>query len=278
MRVALLVVGDEILDGSTTDSNSGWVCRQISGRGASVVRTAVVPDDPREIGQGLDFLLQVEPRLLITLGGLGPTRDDLTVGAVADYFGVRLAEHPDGARIVSERYAALAEAGRVRDASSPAALQARAKMALLPEAAVALDNQVGAAPGVWFDPKEDLSVLNLPGVPSELKYIFINESGAHLQGVLGTGYLRSATIVTSTNDESELSASLAAFDEKHADPAIYLKSRAKRFGKDVRMQATISSRGSDLDDVTGRLAAAIEGFRSELTNGSIEVESVTFDE
>ncbi|GAA4714535.1 hypothetical protein GCM10023198_42210 [Promicromonospora umidemergens] len=61
MRVALLVVGDEILDGSTTDSNSGWVCRQASGRGASVVRTAVVPDDPREIAQGLDFLLQTEP-------------------------------------------------------------------------------------------------------------------------------------------------------------------------------------------------------------------------
>ncbi|MFC8797601.1 molybdopterin-binding protein [Promicromonospora sp. NPDC057138] len=51
---------DEILDGSTTDTNSGWVCRQIAGRGAGVVRTAVVPDDPREIAQGLDFLLQVE--------------------------------------------------------------------------------------------------------------------------------------------------------------------------------------------------------------------------
>lgn len=278
MRVALLVVGNEILDGSTTDSNSGWVSRQISGRGASVVRTAVVPDDPREISQGLDFLLQVEPRLVITLGGLGPTRDDLTVAAVADYFGAQTEEHADGVRIVNERYAVLAAEGRVRDMSSAGALEARAKMALLPRDAFALDNQVGAAPGVWFDAKEDLSILNLPGVPSELKYIFGHGAGPHLQRVLGTGYFRSATIVTSTNDESELSAPLAAFDEKYGDPDVYLKSRAKRFGKDVRMQATISSRGGNLDDVNDRLKAAIEGFRSELTSASIEVQSVTFDE
>ena len=278
MKVALLVVGNEILDGSTTDTNSGWVARQISGRGANVVRTAVVPDDPREIAQGLDFLLEAEPRLVITLGGLGPTRDDLTVAAVAAYFGTPTAEHPDGVRIVNERYAALADEGRVRDASSPAMLQARAKMARLPEGSVALGNQVGSAPGVWFDVREDLAVLDLPGVPSELKYIFLNEAGPHLERVLGTGYFRSATVLTSTNDESELSGSLVAFDEKYGDPDVYLKSRAKQFGKDVRMQATISVRGSGLDDVTSRLAAAIENFRVELTSASIEVQSVTFDD
>jgi molybdenum cofactor synthesis domain-containing protein len=94
MTVALLVVGNEILDGSTTDTNSGWVSRQIAGRGAGVVRTAVVPDDPREIAQGLDFLLQAAPRLVITLGGLGPTRDDLTAEAVAGYFGIETADTP----------------------------------------------------------------------------------------------------------------------------------------------------------------------------------------
>ena len=278
MKVALLVVGNEILDGSTTDTNSGWVARQISGRGASVIRTAVVPDDPREISQGIDFLLAAEPRLVITLGGLGPTRDDLTVAAVAAHFGTPTAEHPDAVRIVNDRYAALVDEGRVGDASSPAMLQARAKMARLPEGAIALDNQVGAAPGVWFDVKDDLAVLSLPGVPSELKYILLDEAGPHLERVLGTGYFRSATVVTSTNDESQLSGSLVAFDEKYADPDVYLKSRAKQFGKDVRMQATISVRGSGLDDVTERLSAAIENFRAELTSASIEVRSVTFDE
>lgn len=278
MTVALLVVGNEILDGSTTDTNSGWVCRQISGRGAGVVRTAVVPDDPREIAQGLDFLLQVGPRLVITIGGLGPTRDDLTVEAVAGYFGIETTEHADAVRIVTERYAALAAEGRVADATSPAALRARAKMTRLPHGGVALDNQVGAAPGVWLDVREDLAVLNLPGVPSELKYILLNEAGPHLERALGTGYFRSATIVTSTNDESQLSGALAAFDGKHADPAVYLKSRAKRFGKDVRMEATISVRGSSPDDVTDRLTAAIEDFRTELAEGSIEVRSVTFDD
>jgi molybdopterin-biosynthesis enzyme MoeA-like protein len=131
---------------------------------------------------------------------------------------------------------------------------------------------------VWLDVREDLAVLNLPGVPSELKYILLNGAGPHLERVLGTGYFRSATIVTSTNDESALSGALVAFGGEHANPAVYLKSRAKRFGKDVRMQVTISVRGSGLDDVTGRLAAAIEDFRGELTKESIEVQSVTFDD
>ncbi|MGI5191106.1 competence/damage-inducible protein A [Promicromonospora sp. CA-289599] len=278
MTVALLVVGNEILDGSTTDTNSSWVCRQIAGRGAGVVRTAVVPDDPREIAQGLDFLLQAGPKLIVTLGGLGPTRDDLTVEAVASYFGIETTEHADAVRIVNERYAALAAKGRVADATSPAALRARAKMTRLPEGGIALDNQVGAAPGVWLDVREDLAILNLPGVPSELKYIVLNEAGTHLERVLGVGYFRSATIVTSTNDESELSGALVAFDRKYDDPTVYLKSRAKRFGKDVRMQVTISVRGSGLDDVTDRLTAAIENFRTELSDESIEVQSVTFDD
>jgi hypothetical protein len=106
----------------------------------------------------------------------------------------------------------------------------------------------------------------------------LNEAGTHLERVLGVGYFRSATIVTSTNDESELSGALVAFDRKYDDPTVYLKSRAKRFGKDVRMQVTISVRGSGLDDVTDRLTAAIENFRAELTDVSIEVQSVTFDD
>ncbi len=70
--------------------------------------------------------------------------------------------------------------------------------------------------------------------------------------------------MTSTNDESELSAILAAFDVAHSGLAVYLKSRARRFGPDVRMQATISARGADLDGVTARVDEVIDAFRSLL--------------
>jgi nicotinamide-nucleotide amidase len=282
VNVALLIVGNEILDGSTTDTNSGWVARQIQGRGSQVVRTAVVPDDRAEIAAGLDFLLAAQPRLIVTLGGLGPTRDDPTVEAVAAHLELPVEENAAGAAIVADRYATLAAQGRVSDTTSPAAQEARAKMARLPVGAHALDNQVGAAPGVWLDhtlpDSGALSVLNLPGVPSELKWIVTNAAGEHLQRVLGSGYFRSATIVTSTNDESELSGTLAAFDAAHSSLDVYLKSRAKRFGPDVRMQATISTRGTNLDDVTARIDEAIDGFRSLLAGASIEVLSVVYDE
>lgn len=277
MDVAVLVVGDEILDGSTTDTNSGWICRQIQGRGASVVRTAVVSDDAAEIAAGLDFLLASNPRLVITLGGLGPTRDDLTVAAVASHFGLPLEQNTRAAAIVAERYAALAAQGRVTDQAGPDALRARATMADLPVGAHALDNQVGAAPGVWLD-RDGLSVLCLPGVPSELKWIVAHEAGARLQDALGTGCFRSVTLVTSTNDESELSGLLAAFDAAHGDLRVYVKSRARTFGPDVRMQVTISARGASEGEVTSRVDAAIEAFRDGLEASSVEVLSVAFDE
>ncbi|MBL0887853.1 competence/damage-inducible protein A [Myceligenerans indicum] len=275
MSVAVLVVGNEILDGSTVDTNSGWVCGRISDRGAAVVRTAVVADDEAEIAAGVDFLRAAGPRLLITVGGLGPTRDDMTVAAVATHLGVPLAEDAAAARIVERQYAALAARGGGR-ATTSEVRDARAKMARLPQGAHALDNQIGSAPGVWLD-HEELAVLNLPGVPAEMKDIFTGSADVHLRRVLGDGHVRSAEVVIRTNDESEIAGSLAAFDARHGGLGVYLKSRARQFGGDLRLQATISARGADPDDVENRLESAIDGFTTILAAAGIDVLAVTRD-
>lgn len=275
--VALLVVGNEILDGTTTDTNSGWLCRQIGGRGSEVCGIVTVPDSSEAVRAGIEYLSSTQPSLLITLGGLGPTRDDLTIASIATYFELPVIDHPRAHAIVDRRYAELTAEGRVADQASVNAQRARLKMAEMPADAVALNNTVGAAPGMWLD-HSPFPVLSLPGVPSELKYIFGIEAGPYLEKVLGVGYFRSVTVTTSTNDESELSHSLVAFDDKFSTLGIYLKSRARRFGADVRMQVTISAKGSDADDVRARVDEALHEFRALLEASDIGVEDAKYDE
>lgn len=272
----LLVVGNEILDGSVTDTNSSWVCRQMTGRGASVSRILTVEDSKSEISSALAFMTAASPSLIVTLGGLGPTRDDLTVESVSDYLGVDVVEHPDGLAIVRRRYQELATEGRLSDTTSAAAQEARDKMAKMPRAAVALDNHVGAAPGVWIS-GEPTSVLCLPGVPSELKYIFSEEAGPFLERVLGVGYYKSATLTVEGNDESELSPVLSQFDRRFGANTVYLKSRARHFGSDVRMEVTVSAKGPEKGEVSERLNAAVKLFTALLAESDIGVEGVVFD-
>jgi nicotinamide-nucleotide amidase len=276
-RACLLVVGNEILDGSTADTNSGWVCRQISGRGATVASTLVVADDQDEIVSGLQFLATKEPELIVTLGGLGPTRDDLTLEAVARFAGVETAVDEAALAIVRRRYEELSAEGRISEPDSAAAVQAREKMARIPVGATPLDNAVGAAPAVWIK-YEELVLLSLPGVPRELKSVFTEFSGDILQSTLGSGHFGSISLILSSNDESSLAGPLAQFDRQFLELDVYLKSRARRFDAEERMMVTISAKGDSHDDVCNRIALAKTAFLEILDGVGITLLSEQSDE
>ena len=82
-RGAIITIGDEVLNGSTLDTNSHWLCTQIAGRGALVTTVVTVHDDPTAIQDALAYCMRTEPDLIFTIGGLGPTIDDRTVESVA---------------------------------------------------------------------------------------------------------------------------------------------------------------------------------------------------
>jgi len=270
MRTAAIVVtGNEILDGSTTDTSSGWICRQVSGRGASTLQICTVPDVKERIELALGQAFALRPNLVLTLGGLGPTRDDLTIPAVAGYAGLPL--RPDGRAlaIVERRYRELAGQGRIAEPDSEETRRAREKMALFPEGGEAIFNDVGAAPALHLVVR-DTGILSLPGVPAELKSIVLNHSAHVFERWLGAGAFGNVNIVTSSNDESALDAALRDFDAA-SQRDVYLKSRARRFGDDVRMLVTLSARGPSRASVSARLAEALQAFGKTLQDHGLDI-------
>src|SRR6266496_376078 len=272
---AVIVIGNEILDGSTTDANSGWMCRQVSGRGASTLQICTVPDVKERIGLALDQAFALRPNLILTLGGLGPTRDDLTISAVAAYTDLPLRLDSKALAIVERRYRELAEQGRVPEPNREETRRAREKMALFPEGGEAIFNDVGAAPALHLVVR-GTGILFLPGVPSELNSIVLNHSTHVFERWLGVGAFGSINIVTSSNDESALDAALRDFDAA-SQFDVYLKSRARRFGDDVRVLVTLSAKGASRADTQTRLAEALQAFGRALQHHGLDILETSHD-
>ena len=92
MKAAILTIGDEILIGQIVDTNSSWIAQQINDLGGQVVHMMSVGDDLDQIQSAFDQAFNVADLILVT-GGLGPTKDDITKTAIAEYYGDELQFH-----------------------------------------------------------------------------------------------------------------------------------------------------------------------------------------
>ena len=107
--------------------------------------------------------LRRRPRIVLTLGGLGPTHDDMTLAGIALALNKPLMLNRDALRLVEQHYQRLE--------SKPRLTKYRTKMATLPRGAESLPNPVGTAPGVMLK-ESATTIFSLPGVPSEMRAIF----------------------------------------------------------------------------------------------------------
>lgn len=92
-RVAIVVVGNEILSGDTQDTNTYYMARRLAHVGAELGRVVVVPDRIAEIGRFVHEMSE-EFEIVLSAGGIGPTHDDVTLEGIAAAFGLALVEHP----------------------------------------------------------------------------------------------------------------------------------------------------------------------------------------
>jgi molybdenum cofactor synthesis domain-containing protein len=237
--VEIFSVGDELLRGVVQDTNSHWMAKRVTARGANLARVSVLPDDPEIVGAELVRALDRAPALILTQGGLGPTDDDRTREAIA--IGTRrpLEANEAAEKIVVRRYAELAAAGIVADA---ALHEARLRMTRLPRGARAIDNQIGAAPGVVLD-LERTTIVALPGVPPELQWIWDNPLAPELDRILGPGGFAEITVRLDLHDESAIVEILRDVQSRHPD--VYVKSRAKSFDSGDEIRATLTAAGSN---------------------------------
>jgi molybdopterin-biosynthesis enzyme MoeA-like protein len=251
--VEVLAAGTELLSGEVRDSNAAFLAREATVRGATVTRAVLLPDDPAALEAAFREALARAPRVLFACGGLGPTEDDRTLAALAAAAGVPLEEHPAARAMVGARYADLAARGDVGDG---ALTPPRRKMALLPRGARPVENPVGAAPAVVLE-VGPTTVIALPGVPAELEAIAGGPLRPLLDALLPGGWAEDALEVPG-GDESLLAPALAAVAAAH--PGVRVKSRARRFGKDVRILVTLSARGASAAEAGERVARCREAL------------------
>jgi len=162
-KAEIISVGNELLIGHTLDTNSHWIAKRFTRFGWTLQRITILRDSLAAVKDGVTIALRRKPDLLITLGGLGPTHDDMTLKGVALSLNKRLVLNAEAFAMVMARYSALE--------SSTGLTRFRRKMATLPEGAEPLPNPIGTAPGVMIRVGAT-RLVSLPGVPSEMKAIF----------------------------------------------------------------------------------------------------------
>jgi len=160
VRFDIVSQGEELVSGSTTDTNATWICAELKERGFTAGWVTVVGDELDGIRDALASAAR-RASVVICTGGLGPTSDDLTTDAAALAFQRATAEDPVALAQIEDRY-------RSRNRPMP---PANRKQAILPAGAVLLENQWGTAPGYWLD-VDYCRLYFLPGVPSEMKRMF----------------------------------------------------------------------------------------------------------
>ncbi|MBR8827628.1 MAG: competence/damage-inducible protein A [Gomphosphaeria aponina SAG 52.96 = DSM 107014] len=158
MSAEIICVGTELLLGEILNSNVQFLARELAKLGIPHYYESVVGDNIGRVQKVLEMASK-RSEIIIFTGGLGPTPDDLTTEAIADFWQTSLAERQE---VVADIALKFAKRGRKMTPSNR-------KQALLPVGAEILPNPTGTAPGMIWQPREGLTILTFPGVPSEME-------------------------------------------------------------------------------------------------------------
>jgi len=200
MDLELLTIGTELLLGFTLDTNGAEIARALAAIGIRVVRRTSVGDTPAAIRDAVREALS-RTGAVLTTGGLGPTRDDMSKTVVAELYGMPL-EFDEG--IWQELVARFARLGRAPAPSNRS-------QAEVPRGAVVLPNRWGTAPGLWFEGPPGL-VIMLPGVPGEMRKLVEHEVVPRLAARGQGDVIRSRVVRTTGIPESTLAERLGEIE------------------------------------------------------------------
>lgn len=173
MRTEIVTTGTELLLGQIDDTNATYLARQLRDLGINLYFRSTVGDNEQRIAQVLEQAL-ARADLVITTGGLGPTVDDVTREAVARVTGRPLVLDPD---LLAQIEAFFARFGaRMSDNNR--------RQACLPEGCIPIENPVGTAPAFIVEDEQG-TIITLPGVPREMRYLMETVVVPYLEKRLG---------------------------------------------------------------------------------------------
>jgi nicotinamide-nucleotide amidase len=250
--IELVTIGTELLLGFTLDTNGALIARSLAASGVRVVRRTSVADRSEEIRGAVSEGL-ARTGAVLTTGGLGPTRDDITKKVVAELYGAPLHFDESVWQNLLERFARF---GRTPVASNRS-------QAEVPDGAVVLRNRWGTAPGLWLEGASGL-VIMLPGVPLEMRNLLEHEVIPRLTPKATGSVIRSLAIRTTGIPESTLAERLGEI-ERDIDP-LTLAYLPGLEGVDLRLSAW-NLPSDRADDALRRAAALLRSRAGEHVYG-----------
>jgi nicotinamide-nucleotide amidase len=253
MKSEIIAVGSEMLTPWRQDTNSLYLTEKLNEIGVAVVFKTIVGDRLKDlVGAIRTALARVD--ILIIMGGLGPTEDDLTREAVAEALSITLR----------------------RDAAQVAALHARAatwriampqnnlKQADVLEGATVLTNPNGSAPGQWLDTKFDgyrKLILLVPGPPNECRPLFVDTCLPRLREVVPPRHIAKRTLRAAMIPESQADKILAPIYTTYPDVETTILAHAG----DIQLTLLCSKKDpavaqQRVDELSSRLEEALEDW------------------
>jgi nicotinamide-nucleotide amidase len=193
LKATIITIGDEILIGQITDTNSGYIAKALDKIGVETVEMISISDKKQHI---LDTLTKLQNNVDIVLitGGLGPTKDDITKHTFCEYFDDKLIQNDAVLEHITQLFAKYFN-------KQPS--QMNRDQALVPSKCTVLHNAMGTAPGMWIQ-KENTVFISLPGVPYEMKYLVDNEIIPKIVSDYERPYIIHKTILTYGEGESTI--------------------------------------------------------------------------
>ena len=262
IRAEVITIGDEILFGQITDTNTQWIGTELTNIGIRTVRKSSVGDQTDAI---LEVLHEAHQRadVIIITGGLGPTKDDITKKTLCTYFGVGMVRNETALALVTSFFE---KRGR-------AMTDLNRGQADLPSNAIYMQNDWGTAPGMWFEHDRGDArgrvYISLPGVPFEMKHLMTNRILPKLAQHFHTPIIKHKMIRTIGIGESFLAERIEAWED--ALPPHIKLAYLPSFGMvKLRLTATgsdLAQLNHELDEQVAKVMPLIEknvfGFDSD---------------
>jgi competence/damage-inducible protein CinA-like protein len=250
VNAEIVAIGSELLTPFRQDTNSLYLTEKLNELGVDVVFKTISGDNRTHLTNVAEIALS-RADIVIFMGGLGPTEDDLTREAVADALGLELKRDPEIIATLQERFASR------KIKMSPN----NAKQADVIAGATVLPNPLGTAPGQWLSGKLDgreRIVILLPGPPHELKRLFDEQCVERLRNKLPPAFITSRVLKIAMMGESQCDARVAPLYQRYPDVQTTILAGAGE------IQLQFKTRANSLEAAQARVDEVAEVVEGEL--------------
>lgn len=225
VTASLVTIGDELLIGQIVDTNSAYIAKALNRIGVEVQEILSVKDEQASIIEAIERSLSFSPIVIMT-GGLGPTKDDITKAALCEYLHCDLVQEPSVLENIKHLFAqrGYKELNNLNQ-----------DQALVPQKSMVIQNKLGTAPCLWTE-VEGKVLINLPGVPFEMKQLIDHEIIPRLKQTYQQSAIVHHDLLVSGIPESDLAILLEDWENNLPD-FIHLAYLPNRASIDLRFSA-----------------------------------------